>query len=161
MLYAERRFERIEPMPEIRPAAARDMPSIHALLQRAELPTSDLATSGSQFLIAFEGRQIVAAGALERFGASALLRSVVVVPELRGGGLGHLLVRELERVAQAAGIERLVLLTLTAKSFFEHQRYEVISRADAPADIQQSQEFRSLCPASATCMAKVLATSAK
>ena len=148
-------------MPEIRPASARDLPSICALLHSAELPTSDLATSRSQFLIVLEGRQIVAAGALERFGASALLRSVVVVPELRGSGLGRLLVRELERLAQAAGIGRLILLTLTAKNFFEHQHYEAINRADAPTELQQSEEFRTLCPASATCMAKTLATPPK
>jgi hypothetical protein len=32
----------------------------------------------------------------------------------------------------------------------------VIERAAAPEGLQQSEEFRSLCPASATCMAKEL-----
>ena len=132
------------------------MPTIRALLESADLPTSDLATAQPQFLVAFEDRQIVGVGALQKFGQSALLRSLVVVPELRGSGLGRLIVRELERAARAAGIERLILLTLTAKSFFEHRRYQVIDRADAPADMQQSEEFRSLCPASATCMLKAL-----
>jgi hypothetical protein len=49
-----------------------------------------------------------------------------------------------------------VLLTQTAKRFFEHQGYRVIDRGEAPKDVQGSEEFRVLCPASATCMAKTL-----
>jgi amino-acid N-acetyltransferase len=141
---------------ETRPALAKDMPTIRALLESADLPTSDLATARPQFVVALEGSQIVAGAALQRFGQSALLRSVVVVPELRGSGLGRLIVREVECTALAAGINQLILLTQTAKSFFEQQRYQVIDRKDAPADMQQSEAFRSLCPASATCMAKTL-----
>ncbi len=81
---------------------------------------------------------------------------MVVLPELRGGGLGRLIVRELERVARATGIDRLVLLTLTAQRFFEQQHYQVIDRTDSPPGMQGSEEFRSLCPASAICMAKTL-----
>jgi len=141
---------------DIRSALAKDMPQICALLESADLPTSDLTTARPQFLVAFEGSQIVAAGALQRFGQSALLRSVVVAPELRGSGLGRLMVRELERTALAAGIGQLILLTQTATSFFEQLRYRVIDRQDAPADMQQGEEFRTLCPASASCMAKAL-----
>ena len=143
-------------MADIRSALAKDMPQICALLESADLPTSDLTTARPQFLVAFEGSQIVAAGALQRFGQSALLRSVVVAPELRGSGLGRLMVRELERTALAAGIGQLILLTQTARSFFEQLRYRVIDRQDAPADMQQGEEFRTLCPASASCMAKAL-----
>ena len=143
-------------MADIRSALAKDMPQICALLESADLPTSDLTTARPQFLVAFEGSQIVAAGALQRFGQSALLRSVVVAPELRGSGLGRLMVRELERTALAAGIGQLILLTQAARSFFEQLRYRVIDRQDAPADMQQGEEFRTLCPASASCMAKAL-----
>jgi N-acetylglutamate synthase-like GNAT family acetyltransferase len=143
-------------MAEIRPALPKDMPTIRALLETADLPITDLATARPQFLVAYEGSQIVAAGALQRFGQSALLRSVVVVPQMRGSGLGRLMVRELERAALEAGISQLILLTETAKSFFEQLRYEAIDRKDAPVEMQESEEFRSLCPASATCMAKCL-----
>jgi N-acetylglutamate synthase-like GNAT family acetyltransferase len=145
-------------VPEVRPALAKDIPTVRALLEGAALPIGDLATARPLFLVALEGNQIVASGALQRFGTSALLRSVVVVPELRGSGLGRLIVRELERAALADGVEQLVLLTETARSFFAQQRYQVIDRKDAPPEMQQSEEFRTLCPASATCMAKVLAS---
>ena len=60
----------------------------------------------------------MAAGALERFGAAALLRSVVVVPDRRGAGFGSAIVRELESTARAAHIDCVVLLTETAPKFF-------------------------------------------
>ncbi len=97
------------------------------------------------------------AGALETFGSAALLRSVIVTEELRGSGLGHRIVRGLERMAGDARVRELVLLTLTAERFFEHQGYRVIDRGEVPHAVQGSEEFRQLCPASAICMAKALA----
>ena len=46
--------------------------------------------------------------------------------------------------------------TKTAAEFFARQGYQVIERSAAPQDMQGSEEFRSLCPSSATCMAKNL-----
>jgi N-acetylglutamate synthase-like GNAT family acetyltransferase len=68
------------------------------------------------------------------------------------------MVEDLERVARAARITQLVLLTETAQAFFAHQGYRVLDRRDVPRDVQESEEFRSLCPVSATCMAKTLAS---
>jgi amino-acid N-acetyltransferase len=70
------------------------------------------------------------------------------------------MVSELERVARAAQISRLVLLTQTAADFFARHGYRVIERSAAPQNMQASEEFRSLCPDSATCMAKSLPDSA-
>jgi protein-tyrosine-phosphatase len=67
-----------------------------------------------------------------------------------------MVVRDLERVAALDRIEQLFLLTQTAQRFFEHQGYRVIDRQSVPRDVQGSAEFRSLCPASAVCMAKDL-----
>jgi amino-acid N-acetyltransferase len=65
-------------------------------------------------------------------------------------------VSELERSAHAAQITQLILLTQTAAEFFAQQGYRVIERSSAPQDMQASEEFRSLCPSSAICMAKTL-----
>jgi amino-acid N-acetyltransferase len=142
---------------DLRAASERDMSRVCALLESGGLPTGDLLTSTPGFIVACEGSRIVGAGALEAYGSAALLRSVVVTSELRGAGLGRTLVRELERIASGDQIGQLVLLTQTARRFFEHQGYRVIERREAPLAIQGSVEFRLLCPASATCMAKTLA----
>jgi amino-acid N-acetyltransferase len=132
------------------------MAAIRALLQSAGLPTSDLVSSQPQFIVVCEDDEIIAAGALQGFGSAALLRSVAVAPHRRGSGLGQIIVQDLDRIARTAQINRLILLTQTARQFFEYQRYRVIDRSDVPPDMQASEEFRSLCPASATCMAKEL-----
>jgi amino-acid N-acetyltransferase len=53
-----------------------------------------------------------------------------------------------------------VLLTQTAERFFSQRGYSRIDRASVPAPVQEASEFRSLCPASATCMSKALGSRA-
>jgi N-acetylglutamate synthase-like GNAT family acetyltransferase len=123
------------------------------------LPTSDLESGRPEFAVIRADGKVIAAGALQRFGSTALLRSVVVAPDHRGSGLGHLIVSELERSALAAQITQLILLTQTAAEFFARAGYRVIERSNAPEEMQGSEEFSSLCPSSATCMAKSLPVS--
>ncbi|HYK99954.1 MAG TPA: arsenic resistance N-acetyltransferase ArsN2 [Steroidobacteraceae bacterium] len=143
-------------MPAAQTASADDLIAIRSLLEGAGLPTSDLPSARPEFLAIREGGVVLAAGALQRFGSCALLRSVVVSEDHRGAGLGGAIVRELERRAREASIGRLILLTQTAAQFFARRGYRVIERSAAPADMQQSEAFRSLCPGSAICMAKRL-----
>jgi len=117
--------------PQLRAGTERDAAGIRALLESAGLPTDDLLTSNPKFVVACEDDRVVATGALQRFGASALLRSVVVAADVRGLGLGRIIVRDLERVAQLDRVEQLFLLTQTAQRFFEHQGYRVIDRQRA------------------------------
>jgi amino-acid N-acetyltransferase len=142
-------------------ASAQDLIAIRVLLERTGLPTSDLESAQPEFAVIREKDQVIAAGALQRFGTAALLRSVVVASDRRGTGLGQAIVSELERSARAAQIGCLVLLTETAAGFFARQGYRVIERSTAPQDMQASEEFHSLCPSSATCMAKNLLDSAQ
>jgi amino-acid N-acetyltransferase len=144
--------------PILRPGLEGDEPSIRALLECEGLPTSDLTTAEPVFVVACEDGRVIGAGALEQFGGASLLRSLAVARDRRGLGLGRQLVEELERRAVAAGVTELVLLTQTARGFFEHQGYQVIERQTVPAAVQASEEFRSLCPASAACMARTLTT---
>ena len=137
-------------------ASGQDLIAIRALLDRSGLPTSDLESARPGFAVIRENDRVIAAGALQRFGSSALLRSVVVAADRRGSGFGQAIVSELERMAGAAQISRLVLLTQTAAEFFGQRGYRVIDRSTAPEDMRESEEFRSLCPSSATCMAKNL-----
>jgi N-acetylglutamate synthase-like GNAT family acetyltransferase len=141
---------------KVEAASSADLGSIRTLLEGSGMPTSDLAAASPEFFVVRDAGRVVAAGALERFGSAALLRSVVVAADRRSRGLGQLVTRELERAAARAGIIELILLTETAAGFFERQGYRVIERSAAPAAVQQSAEFRSLCPSSATCMSKNL-----
>jgi|SRR5215469_1248511 len=138
----------------LRSATEADAEVIRDLLERNGLPTSDLSTARPEFLIATHNHQIVGIGALERFGNAALLRSVAVETQSRGSGVGRLIVAEIERRARAVGIAELILLTLTARDFFHRLGYAAKDRTQVPPAVLNSAEFRSLCPATAICMAK-------
>jgi protein-tyrosine-phosphatase/N-acetylglutamate synthase-like GNAT family acetyltransferase len=146
-------------VPRLQTATAEDAESIRILLERAGLPTSDLTSSKPEFIVAYEDAELIGAGALQRFETIALLRSVAVAASRRGDGIGRLIVQELERRARAAHVTQLVLLTQTAQRFFEHQGFRAIERQSVPEAVQASEEFRLLCPTSATCMSKTLAKS--
>ena len=142
--------------PTLRAATAADAQGIRDLLERSGLPTSDLAAARPEFVILSSGGQIIGIGGLERFGSVALLRSVAVEPRQQRSGAGRLIVADLEQRARTAGIRELILLTLTARNFFERLGYRAKPRDQVPPSVLDSAEFRSLCPASAVCMAKTL-----
>jgi SAM-dependent methyltransferase len=50
------------------------------------------------------------------------------------------------------GLQDLYLLTTTAADYFRRFGFEVIERAEVPAAVQQSCEFASICPSTATVM---------
>jgi N-acetylglutamate synthase-like GNAT family acetyltransferase len=141
----------------IRESTAADLGQVRALLIGAGLPTEDLDTAPElRFWAADDQGEIVAAVGLEKAGTAGLLRSLVVAPAYRARGLGRELVATVERNAEADGLELLVLLTQTAETFFSGLGYELVDRAHVPDEIKQHAQFRSLCPASARCLSKVI-----
>ena len=85
-----------------------------------------------------------------------LLRSIVVLPDRRGHGLGQALVATLEQQARHLRVQRLHLLTTTAAPFFRTLGYADTDRGAAPPAIAASREFAALCPASAAYLVKAL-----
>lgn len=146
------------PQLAIRRGGPSDLAAVSTLLQRARLPIDDLTSAPGLTLWVLETEgELAGAVALEGVGPTArLLRSLVVAPAHQRRGLGQALVARVENDARAQGIEQLVLLTQTAQALFDRLGYQVIERASAPEHLQQSAEFRSLCPVSAVCMAKRL-----
>ena len=138
-----------------RPAAPAELVAILELLRRATLPTSDVESrTRAEFWVTTDDGRVTGAVGLERHGRDGLLRSLVVDPADRDRGLGGALVEAVERDARASGIRRLVLLTETAQSFFERRGDVVTPRDSIMGPVAESAEFRSLCPASATCMTR-------
>jgi len=78
----------------------------------------------------------------------------------RGTGLGIALVETLEDAAVAMGISRLVLLTRTARSFFEHRATRHPARV-GPRGRAHECRVPHLLPAPAVCMTKSLDRTAR
>lgn len=126
------------------------------LLQKANLPVNDIGEKVELFSLE-DNEEIIGTAGLEIDGQIGLLRSVSVLESQKGKGYGHLIVQNLETYAQTQNIKELYLLTTTAKDFFEKKcNYDVVERVNVPTEIQNSQQFASVCPASAVVMKKSL-----
>jgi amino-acid N-acetyltransferase len=140
----------------IRAATTQDFGHVVGLLEAAGLPTAGLPPALGDFYVAEHRGRVVGAVGIERYGASALLRSAVVDPTLQGAGIGRTLVRRILEHARERGIADVFLLTTTAGRYFPRFGFEPITRDDVPGAVRESIEFREACPASAVVMHTVL-----
>jgi amino-acid N-acetyltransferase len=136
----------------LRPAAGADRPAVIALLEAASLPTAGVPPALEHFLVAEEHGRLVGVVGLEMYEDGALLRSAAVQPGGRGSGIGAALVRGALDDARKSGVTDVYLLTTTAERWFPRFGFERIARADVPAGVGSSVEFRDACPASAAVM---------
>jgi amino-acid N-acetyltransferase len=136
-----------------------DSGALLALMERAHLPTDDLASHLDSAFVARDGDRIVGSAAIEIYADGGLLRSVAVDEGQRGAGLGARLTQAAIEDAQRRALPALYLLTTTAEHFFPRFGFEPIGRDDVPASVQRSIEFRGACPASAIVMRKRLSES--
>jgi N-acetylglutamate synthase-like GNAT family acetyltransferase len=125
---------------------------------RAEgLPHADLYEPERDFFEFHQDDQPVGYVGVEGSTADRLLRSFLILPSHRGEGIGSEALKSVEALLVGHGVKSLHLLTTTAAPFFAHHGFESRDRVAAPAAIQGTLEFRSLCPATASYMTKQIA----
>ncbi|OWK27528.1 arsenic resistance N-acetyltransferase ArsN2 [Sphingomonas dokdonensis] len=139
----------------ITPLESSELAGLAQFLNTADLPNSDLAEPDRMFF-RFDADSLVGYGGLEGQGTDRLLRSIVILGDHRGHGLGRALVATLEQQAHDLGVRRPHLLTTTAAPFFRALGYIDADRDAAPLAVAASREFTSLCPASAPYLAKAI-----
>lgn len=123
-----------------------------------DLPNEDItAALCRHFLLVWEGPSLIGAVGLELKGRCALLRSLAVDALYRKQKIATRLVSNIEDYAKSLSVDDLYLLTMTTEAFFKKHGYQLTTRESAPAGIQETGEFKNLCPASAVCMVKHLA----
>lgn len=130
--------------------------SIMTLLSAEKLPVADLPSTLENFLVASQDDEITGVVGLEIYGDYGLLRSLTVRNDLRGQGIADKLIIQIESLAISKGLKGIYLLTETAPDYFDRKGYSKITRADVPAEVQQSSEFSHVCPQSAIVMKKNL-----
>jgi len=150
----------VDGAPHIRPADPDDLAAIERLLTVSSLPLDGVSDALEAFVVAQSGDEIVGVAGLEVCCDNALLRSVAVSPGWRSHGLGRALVTRVISDAEARGLRALYLLTTTAERYFPSFGFERIARDAVPPDVRETAEFQGACPASATVMCRMCATSA-
>lgn len=139
-------------------ASPADLEDILALLAAVNLPHEGVAEHLGGFLVARDpqGRLVGAVG-LERHGDTGLLRSAAVAPDVQHSGLGSCLTAALLERARRGGIEKVVLLTATARDFFARRfGFSEAERADFDGRLAASPEWNLPRCSSAVCMSLYL-----
>lgn len=128
--------------------------AICALLAESGLSTDGMELLIDNCIVAEAGSRLVGTIALEPYGQWALLRSLAVAPDYRARSLGGDLCARVASLAHLLGVEQLYLLATDAEQFFSRLGFKRIERDQAPPAIQNTTEFRTLCPKNAVCMVR-------
>jgi amino-acid N-acetyltransferase len=138
-------------------ATITDENKIKKILERNDLLHQDITPLHlHNFLLLWDGSKLVGTVGLEIKDHCALLRSLAVEDPYRKKGLASRLLDKIEQHAKSCNVNTLYLLTMTAEAFFMKRGYEKIGRNTAPPSVQETEEFKGLCPDTAVCMVKYL-----
>ena len=135
-----------------RDAVNLDIERIEHLLKECSLPYNDLNKYIQNFVVAENNNIIIGVGGFEKYGDASLIRSLAVISEYRGIGVGGKIYALLERKISNVGINKLYLLTETATDYFKKVGFTIRVRENIPEAILQTKQFRELCPSTAFVM---------
>lgn len=150
--HGERRRKATPKRIQLRKATKKDLSRIQHILKENDLCFTDIPQIIDRIFMAYNGSNLVGIGGVEGRGDCGLLRSFVIQPSFRGKGYGKELCARIAEQAKLQGIKELYLLTTTAQTFFERLGFKKIEREHTPTAIQDTTEFKELCPVSSACM---------
>ncbi len=126
----------------LRPAVLDDVRSIYQILKHYSdrglllpRPESDIYQSIREFVVVENSDRIVACCALQIFTRQlGEVRSLAVMPEYAGAGIGTEIVERIEQEANTIGLTRLMALTYEVK-FFSRMGYKVVEMNVLPEKV--------------------------
>lgn len=135
-------------------AVKQDFDLICNLLKKNSLPYDDVKKKLDSMFIVFNTKcdDVIGIAGVEFFKDCAFLRSIVVNDKFRKKGFGKNIINELFDYIRLRGHSEIYLLTMTAERFFSKLGFETIKRENTPKVIQETEQFKHLCPDSAICM---------
>jgi len=125
----------------LRPARPDDVPEIERLLAAEWLPPMAVLEFLKSFWVLDSDGRVEGAAGIEIYGEAAVLRSVVVAPELRGTGEGDRLVRTGLDYARDHGAKRVYLFTMHAAPFFARYGFEPVTTDDFEPAVRDSWQY--------------------
>jgi amino-acid N-acetyltransferase len=113
------------------------------ILSQVSLPHDGVKEHFGGFLIARNGGgRILGCAGLERYEEIGLLRSAAVLSEYQGQWIGNKLIREILKRAANEGVTEIVLLTTTAKEYFQSKfDFKEARRSDYDERLADSPEW--------------------
>ncbi len=130
--------------PLLRLARADDVDALSRLIASETLPAVEVAEWLSSFWVLDDAGTLVGCAGIERYGDSALLRSVVVAVELRGSGEGVRMTERALAFARDDGAQRCYLFTMTAADFFSRFGFERCRLDDFEPAVRESWQWQAI-----------------
>lgn len=137
-------------------SSSQNLMAIKEMLEKDGLPTNDLEEKNVMLFVGELDDSVIACIGLEVYDTIGLLRSLSVKNEFRNKGIGNKMTQYVYQYCKQHEISHLYLLTTTADNYFEKHKFSRITRDKVPTAVKQTNQFRELCPESATVMYKLL-----
>lgn len=127
----------------IEKASPDSLGEILEILSQVNLPHDGVKEHFGGFFVARNGGgRILGCAGLERYGGIGLLRSAAVLSEYQGQWIGNKLIREILKRAANEGVTEIVLLTTTAKEYFQSKfGFKEAKRSDYDGRLADSPEW--------------------
>jgi N-acetylglutamate synthase-like GNAT family acetyltransferase len=127
----------------VRPAGPPDAQGIVAVLDACALKSDDILVEGTAYFVAVAEAIVVGVVGLEGFGTTAcLLRSLAVIPDFRGSGIGRRLMATAEAAAAGAGAKRLYLFSTNAGPYYVSIGYVEVPVPELVAMLPQAPQVK-------------------
>lgn len=127
---------------------------LRAALAAENLPVDDLRDAGRKLFRVTRGSATVGFAGYELHGNDALLRSIVILPDQKGRGIGEAALQLLIEETMRVGARRGYLITTSARHFFEKHGFTPVDRGHVPEAILATRQATTLCPVSATILSR-------
>jgi amino-acid N-acetyltransferase len=127
----------------IRAAREGDVDDILALLIDSDLNVDGLHENLGSFIVAIDADQVVGCIGAEAFQFVALIRSLAVLPDYQGRGLGRRLVRQVLDRFSSRGLREFYVVTEDAEGFFKKRGFKPCDRDEVHPQVLGSSELTS------------------
>ncbi|MFA6955608.1 MAG: GNAT family N-acetyltransferase [Thermoanaerobaculia bacterium] len=125
----------------IRAAREGDVDDILTLLIDADLNIDGVHEHLGSFVVAVDADQVVACVGAEAYQFVALVRSLAVLPEYQGRGLGRRLVRQVLDRFSSRGLREFYVVTEDAEGFFKKRGFKPCDRDEVHPQVLGSSEL--------------------
>jgi amino-acid N-acetyltransferase len=129
-------------MIELRTAHLEELDEISKLITSESMPAMEVDRWIDSFLVLDDGEKLVGCAGVEVYGEAAVLRSVMVAPELRGTGEGIRMIKRALDYMREQGAKRCYLFTMTAERWFPRFGFEVCLLDDFEPGARESWQYK-------------------
>ena len=147
---------------EIKRASGNDVEAITQLLNENGGAASNIASDKLEhvYLAFTKKNEFAGVGAMEVFGNTGFLHTLVVKEAFRGQGFGYLLIKTLDHAAKTDNIDEIYVLSDNLADYFKRYGYEIVDKASVPTALSSSTLYQQVNSDAANAMRLQVAVTA-